>query len=219
MSTIYSHPDGGAISLDDTTLTITAENGHTASILIGPRGLRDVASKFLKIALDFEVAIHLEGLSEKEVLAFDRRVYATAEQADNDAMQKELQRMREEKPLKPQSVRIRMGSQKLASRGELVSRLVDSEFQPSGYTVLRAFSESHWRGIEPGERDMIDLEIEATTACFDPLDAVVVYVQNGVGAKTACDILDVMRRELEGESELLGKSPDQAGCYDFPIPF
>lgn len=83
MSTVYSHPDGGSIELDGTTLTIIAENGHTASVQIGPSGLRELANKFNKNAHDFETAMHLEGLGRKEVLAFDSHSYATAEQVDN----------------------------------------------------------------------------------------------------------------------------------------
>ena len=72
MSTVYSHPDGGSIELDGTTLTITTENGQTASVQIDPSGLRELAAKFTKNALDFELLMHLEGLSWKEVLAFKR---------------------------------------------------------------------------------------------------------------------------------------------------
>ena len=70
MTCIYSHPDGGSIELAGTTLTITTENGHAASVQIGPSGLRELAAQFTKNALDFELLMHLEGLSRKEVLAF-----------------------------------------------------------------------------------------------------------------------------------------------------
>ena len=70
MSIVYSHPDGGSIEIDGTTLTITTESGNAASVQIGPNGLRELAAKFTKNALDFELLTHLEGLSREEVLAF-----------------------------------------------------------------------------------------------------------------------------------------------------
>lgn len=213
MSTVYSHPDGGSIDLDGTDLTITAENGHTASVQIGPSGLRELAAKFTKNALDFERAMYLEGLSEKELREADSHYYATAEQVDNAAMQREVQRMFDADAMLG-TTRIRTHRPPLATRGELAMHLVDTAFQPCGYTVLRAFSESNWRGSEPGEPDRIDLEIEPATACFDPLDAVVVYVRVGVGAKTTRDILNVISNELQRESDLLNLTPAESVSAD-----
>lgn len=219
MSTVYSHPDGGSIELDGTTLTIIAENGHTASVQIGPSGLRELANKFNKNAHDFETAMHLEGLGRKEVLAFDSHSYATAEQVDNAAMQREVQRMFEADAML-RSTRIHNHRPPLATRGELAMQLVDTTFQPHGYTKLRAFSESNWHGNEPSDTDLIDLEIEPATACFDPLDAVVVYVREGVSAKTARDILNVISNELQREGDLLKWTPAELAKGDSEdIPF
>jgi len=96
MSTAYQHPQGGFIDLDCTTMTMTAENGHTASVAIGPDGMRDLAKKLMTHAADFEYAMHLDGLSRGEVLRATRKV-GTASQIDNIEMQDELARMFAEK--------------------------------------------------------------------------------------------------------------------------
>ena len=49
-TTIYTHPDGHEIAVDNGLLTACTSEGTAVSLPIGPDGLRDVAAKLLVLA-------------------------------------------------------------------------------------------------------------------------------------------------------------------------
>ena len=48
--TVYSHPDGPALALNDHTLIATDEEGKTVSLPIGPLGLTELGNALLALA-------------------------------------------------------------------------------------------------------------------------------------------------------------------------
>ena len=47
--TLYEHPDGPRIDFDDWALTVTNEDGQSASCSIGPLGLIELADKLMAL--------------------------------------------------------------------------------------------------------------------------------------------------------------------------
>jgi len=137
-NTIYAHPEGGSISLEDTTLTVTAENGHTAQVQIGPDGLRDTAMCMQAHATDCERAMNLAAMSDQEY----------------------LHRIKKIKPLvKVNIIRTRPT---IKSLGEMVQEICHHQPMRGG-TRIGAYSEADYMGINPEEPDQIELTIEGDT--------------------------------------------------------
>lgn len=282
MSRIYSHPEGASISLYDTTLTVAAENGQTASVQIGPVGCCDVAKKLLAHAADFERAVYLQthdshsktfdmdsaGLcpicsndpdilnvgrehyavchehkvfwhvgsnlysgwrdesaeiwdTNKRLLATytdsnDRRKIGTDSQIDNTAMQDEVARMFSE--CRKPTVKISTVEKRptIGTLGDVLKATAMS--QPMGYTRISGYSESRWNGLQPGEKELLELSIEGVTACLEPTNAVTIFIAEGTAPATARALLKAAAKEVKDYGNFERFTP-LAPASDEPAPF
>ena len=221
MSAAYQHPEGGSIELTETTLTVMAENGHTASIQIGPDGLRELAKKFKAHAADFEYAIYLEGLSDCEVLHFKRKPQATGTlaQVDNEAMQNELGRMFAERAEQKPNVSVNAIRQRptIKNLGEMVQDVCRQ--QPlRGGTKISAYSEADYNGTNPEEPDQIELTIEGDTLMLGHTNAVEIHIRENVSVHTVRAILKAAAKALKDYQSLEAFTP-LVPVSDDEIPF
>jgi len=204
MSTIYQHPDGGSIALTDTTLTVSAENGHAAAVEIGPDGLRDLAKKLMTHAADFEYALHLESLSHDEVLRSKRQKIGTPAQIESMSDHEYLHRISKLQPI----VKVNIISQRptIKNLGEMVQDLCNHQHIRGG-TRISAFSEADYNGIHPEEPDQIELTIEGETLALDNTNAVEIHIRENVSVHTVRAILKAVRRELKSWPGLESVTP------------
>ena len=59
--TVYSHPDGFTLVLNDNTLIATDDNGETVSLPVGPLGLVELGNAMLALAAEQDEKFKREG--------------------------------------------------------------------------------------------------------------------------------------------------------------
>jgi hypothetical protein len=217
MNAAYTHPEGGSIDLTETTLTVMAENGHAASIQIGPDGLRELAKKLKAHAADFEYAMHLEGLSNNGVFHAKRKPQKSGTPAQLESMSDHeyLHHISNIKPIvKVNTIRQRPTIKNL---GEVVQEVCRQ--QPlRGGTKISAYSEADYNGINHEEPDQIELTIEGDTLMLGCSNAVEIHIRENASVNTVRAILKAVRQELKSWPGLESVTP-LVPVSDDSVPF
>lgn len=214
MSAAYNHPEGGSLDIDGTTITVMAENGHAASIQIGPDGLRDLAKKFKAHAADFEYALHLESLSPGEALRSKRQKIGTPTQIDSMSDHEYLHRVSKLKPIvKVTTIRQRP---KIKTLGEVVQDACSRHIR--GGTKISAYSEADYNGINPEDPDQIELTIEGATLMLGNANAVEIHIRENAQIGTVRAILKATAKALKDYPSLEFVTP-LVPVSDEDVPF
>ncbi len=80
--------------------------------------------------------------------------------------------------------------------GDVLKATADRE--PKGCTLINGYSESRWNGLRQGEGELLELTIQAATACLEPTNAVTVYISEGTTPATARALLKAIAKEIKG---------------------
>lgn len=92
-----------------------------------------------------------------------------------------------------------------ASLGECLQVAVEHGAQ--SFTRINGYSEARWNGIPTGLPDVLELEIEAATACLDPINAVTIFIAEGTTPETARALLKAAAKEIKAYRSLESLTP------------